>query len=171
MKKSFKKYLSLVMVLMVAFVCLFSVSVKAESEDDATFDLGTNGSASHYDGSEMKTAVSYTVGDYKLTITPATKTYSGARDAKGNSCLKLGTSSAVGKFSFTVPNDVTSVIIYAAKYKTNTTKINVNGTAYNLTKNSVVKLLSLGNPRGALIWHLSEFNDEIFKLNNSLSSL
>ena len=31
MKKSFKKYLSLVMVLMVAFVCLFSVSVKAAS--------------------------------------------------------------------------------------------------------------------------------------------
>ena len=29
MKKSFKRYLSLVMVLMVAFVCLFSVSVSA----------------------------------------------------------------------------------------------------------------------------------------------
>ena len=62
--------------------------------------------------------------------------YTGARDAKGNSCIKFGTSSAAGKFSFTVDNDVTSVNIYAAKYKSNTSKLVVNDTTYTLTKNS-----------------------------------
>ncbi len=62
--------------------------------------------------------------------------YTGARDNKGNSCIKLGTSSAVGKFSFTVPNDVASVVIYVAKYKANTSKVTINGTTTTLTKSS-----------------------------------
>ena len=62
--------------------------------------------------------------------------YIGAIDAKGNSCLKLGTGSAAGNISFTVSEDVTSVVIYIAKYKANTSKITVNDTAYTLTKNS-----------------------------------
>ena len=62
-----------------------------------------------------------------------TNVYSGARDATGNSCLKAGASSKAGSFSFTVSDDVVKVIIYVAKYKTNTTKVSVNGTNYTIS--------------------------------------
>jgi hypothetical protein len=101
----------------------------------ATFALGANGSASHYDGTE-KTSYSETVNGYTLNITGGTKMYSGARDQMGNSCFKFGTSKVVGSMTFTVPENVTEVILYVAKYKSNTTKINVNGSAVTLTKNS-----------------------------------
>lgn len=99
------------------------------------FTLGANGSASHNDGSGA-TTYSETVGGYTLSITNGTKMYTGAIDAKGNSCLKFGTSSAVGSMKFTVPSDVKQVVIYVAKYKSNTTKISVNNVQYTLTKNS-----------------------------------
>ena len=38
----------------------------------------------------------------------------------------------VGTLSFTVPEDVTSVVIYVAQYKDYTTKVNVNGTEYTV---------------------------------------
>ena len=101
----------------------------------ATFTLGANGSASHVDGSE-KTTYTETVNGYTLNITEGSKMYTGARDAKGNSAIKLGTGSAAGKFLLTVPNDVTKVVIYVAKYKTNTSKVTINGTTYTLTNNS-----------------------------------
>lgn len=135
MKTLFKKSL---LVLMVAFIAVFTLGVtsKVKAVDtEITFNLGANGSASHNDGSSA-TTYSETVDGYTLSITNGTKAYKGARDAKGNSCLKLGTSSAVGSFKFTVPDDITSVKIYAAKYKTNTTKLSVNGTTTTLTKNS-----------------------------------
>jgi hypothetical protein len=56
-----------------------------------------------------------------------TGVYKNARDAKGNSCLKLGAKSASGKFSFTVGAEVKKVIIHIAGYKANTAKISVNG--------------------------------------------
>ena len=99
--------------------------------DEITFELGANGSASHNDGSE-KTTYTETVDGYTLSLTNGTKFYTGARDLTGNSCIKLGTSSVTGGFSFTVPDDVTSVVIYVAKYKANTTKIQVNGTSYTI---------------------------------------
>ena len=102
----------------------------------AEFTFGDNGAASHADGSDMGSSKSFTAGSYTLSLTGASKVYNGARDAKGNSCLKLGASSAIGSFQFTVPDNVTEVVIYVAKYKSNTTKINVNGSAYTLTKNS-----------------------------------
>ena len=105
------------------------------STEPTTFEFGANGSASHADGSS-KTSYSETVNGYTLNITGGTNMYTGARDAKGNSCIKLGMSSKTGGFSFTVANDVTKVIIYIAKYKTNTTKITVNGTPYTLTLSS-----------------------------------
>ncbi len=101
----------------------------------AKFELGANGSATHSDGSE-KTSYSETVNGYTLNITGGSKMYTGARDAKGNSALKLGTGSVAGKFTFTVPENVTSVVIYIAKYKTNTSKVTINGTTYTLTNNS-----------------------------------
>ena len=99
------------------------------------FELGADGSASHNDGTEFN-SYSETVDGYTLTLVNPSKAYKGARDATGNSCIKLGAGSAAGKFSFTVDNDVTSVNIYGAKYKTNTSKLVVNDTTYTLTKNS-----------------------------------
>ena len=101
----------------------------------AVFEFGANGNAAHVDGSSLS-STSYTENGYTLALTGMEKVYGPAYDAKGNSCIKLGTSSVVGKFSFTVADDVTSVVIKVAKYKANTTKINVNGTAYTLTNNS-----------------------------------
>lgn len=48
----------------------------------------------------------------------------------------MGLSSKIGTFTFVVPSEVKTVSVYIAKYKTNTSKITVNGTAYTLTKNS-----------------------------------
>lgn len=101
----------------------------------ATFELGDNGSAEHKDGS-AKTSYSETDGSYTLSMTDVDKFYPSSYDAAGNSCIKFGTSSVVGKFTMTVPDNVTQVVFYVAKYKANTSKINVNGTEYTLTKNS-----------------------------------
>ena len=98
----------------------------------ATFEFGANGSASHNDGSSI-TSYNETDGNYELKITNGENVYSGARDEKGNSALKLGTSKKTGSFTFTVGEDVNKVIIYVAQYKANTTKITVNGTAYTVT--------------------------------------
>ena len=103
---------------------------------EVVFEFGANGSATHADGNDLGKSKPYTASGYTLNLTDMEKVYGGAFDAKGNSCIKLGTSSVVGKISFTVPDDVTSVVINIAKYKTNTTKIKVNGVDYTLTKNS-----------------------------------
>ena len=103
--------------------------------EDIIFEFGNNGSATHADGTSAS-SYTETSNRYTLNLTNVSKFYKDARDAKGNSCIKLGASGEAGKFTFTVPNDVTEVIIYAAKYKSNTTKITVNGASYTLTKNS-----------------------------------
>ena len=95
-----------------------------------SFDLGKNGDAVHADGSSKSTHTE-TSGEYTLEIA-GTSFFTGARDAKGNSCFKLGTSNNAGKFSFTVPDDIVSVIVYVAKYKTNATVVSINGTNYTI---------------------------------------
>lgn len=131
-KKLFAKLFAIVL----AACVIFSLAVIVTSATDgtlvATFELGANGAATHKDGSSA-TTYSETDGDYTLSITGGTKMYPSSIDAAGNGCIKFGTSSAVGSMSFTVPDDVTSVILYVAKYKTNTTKISVNGTAYTIS--------------------------------------
>ena len=102
----------------------------------AEFDFGTNSSASHVDGNSLGTSKTYSSGGYSLQLNNMSSVYGPAYDAKGNSCLKLGTSKVVGGFSFTVPADVDKVVIYAAKYKANASKITINGTSTSLTKNS-----------------------------------
>ena len=128
--------MSLVLMLVMGVTTL-SIQPKVASAADTNivFNLGANGSAVHADGNSA-TTYSETVDGYKLSITNGTKMYTGARDAKGNSCIKLGTSSATGSFKFTVPSDVTSVIIEVGKYKSNTSKVTINGTTTTLTKNS-----------------------------------
>ena len=100
----------------------------------ATFEFGANGSAAHVDpNNKFSGTKTYTENGYSLSFTSPTNVYDGGFDAKGNSCIKLGTSSKVGSFTITVPENVTEVIIYVAQYKSNTTKITVNGTAYTIT--------------------------------------
>ena len=111
----------------------FTVEVTAKTL--ATFEFGANGSASHNDGTEKNT-YSETSNGYTLNLTSMSKVYSGARDAKGNSCIKLGTSSAVGSFTMTVPSDVVKVVFKVAKYKANASKISINGTNYTLSNSS-----------------------------------
>ncbi len=103
------------------------------------FDFGANGtSGTHQDGNDIGTTKSYTSGDYTLTFTDAYKAYAGGFDKAGNSILKLGTSSVAGTVTFVVPDDVTSVIIHAARYKNyaDNNIIVINGTSYTLTMNS-----------------------------------
>lgn len=137
MKQTRKIFVAL-LVLMTILMSLVVVAIPASAADGDTeikFNLGANGSASHNDGTEA-TTYSETVNGYTLSITGGTKMYKGARDAKGNSCIKLGTSKVVGGFKFTVPDDVQSVVIEAAKYKANTSKLKVNSTTYTLSNAS-----------------------------------
>ena len=100
-----------------------------------TYTFGANGSASHYDGTAISAPKSYSsTEDSKtnITFTSLSKVYGGARDAKGNSALKLGTSSAAGSFTFTVPEDVQYVVIKVAKYKANAATITVNSVKYTI---------------------------------------
>lgn len=97
----------------------------------ATFTFGTDDSSktdenTNQDGNE-NTAYTETAGDYTLTLNSSSKVYDGSYDAKGNACLKLGTSKAAGSFSFTVADDVTKVVIYVAGYKKNAGKVQING--------------------------------------------
>ncbi len=102
----------------------------------ADFQFGDNGDASHYDGKESDLKDQYTANGYTLELINPSKVYGGAYDAKGNSALKLGTGSAAASFSFTVDTNVNFVVIYIAGYKTNTAKIDVNGTEYEITSKS-----------------------------------
>ncbi len=106
-----------------------STPVTPPIASSVTFEFGANGTAAHKDGDDLGSSTTYTEGGYTLKLTSMSKVFGPAFDAKGNSCIKLGSSSAIGKFTFTVPNEVTSVVIKVAKYKANTTKISVNGSA------------------------------------------
>lgn len=92
----------------------------------ASFALGDNGAATHSDGTDAST-YEETVSGYTLSISAGSNFYTGAIDAQGNSCLKLGTSSKVGTFTITVPTGVKKVVIYVSGYKAKTSKYTVNG--------------------------------------------
>ena len=100
----------------------------------AEFTFGENGSATHTDpNSKFSNGKSYTVNGYDLTFASATNCYDGGNDAKGNSCMKMGTSSKTGSFTVTVADNVTEVVIYVAQYKANATKVSANGVQYDIT--------------------------------------
>ncbi len=99
------------------------------------FNLGANGAATHSDGSS-KTSYTETVDGYTLNITGGSSFYTGARDAKGNSAIKMGTSSKTGSFSLTAPDDVIKVIFNVAGYKAKSVNVNINGTAHSITTTS-----------------------------------
>ena len=104
----------------------------------AIFEFGDDvaDATEHVDGSSLNETAEYTSGNYTLSLTGISKVYGGANDATGISCLKMGTSSAVGTLSFTVDNTVNQVVIKIAKYKAKTSKVTINGTEYTLTNSS-----------------------------------
>ena len=110
--------------------------ISAASAPVATFTLGNNGATSHYDGTSAENEYTESNGGYTLKLTGLSNVYKNARDDEGNGCLKLGTGSKTGKFTFTVADDVKTVKIYVAKYKANKTSVTINGENYDLTKNS-----------------------------------
>ena len=106
---------------------------------EIVFDFGANGDAAHADGTEIaEGTITFTSGNYSLILTDVSKVYSGAFDAMGNSAIKFGTSSLAGTMTFVVPNEVTSVIIYAAQYKSyaDNNLIEINGVQYTLNSGS-----------------------------------
>ena len=102
------------------------------------FDFGANVSTTtHVDGTDIGSTKTYESNGVELAITNAIKVFDGANDATGKSALKLGTSSVVGTFTFTVGADVDKVIIYVAKYKAKDTQITINdGTAQTISTSS-----------------------------------
>ena len=103
----------------------------------ATFEFGANGDATHSDGSNTEIdSYTETDGSYTLKFDSLSKIYKSARDAKGNSCIKLGTGSATASFSFSVPDDVTKVVIYVAGYKANKASVVINNTTYAINTTS-----------------------------------
>ena len=99
----------------------------------AKFSFGADDSPTHKDNNSALETYTETNGNYTFTYTNGYKAFPGSVDAKGNSCLKLGTSKEIGSFKFTVPSDVNKVFIYVAQYKTNNTTLSVNGKQYTIS--------------------------------------
>lgn len=131
MKTKFSRRILAFVLAFALVVPMFVFNVGA-ADTIVSFQLGADGSATHSDGGSDTATYTETVEGYTLNITGGSKMYPKARDAKGNGCIKFGASSAAGKCTFTVPDDVTSVILYVGKYKANATKIQVNGTSYTI---------------------------------------
>ncbi len=113
--------------------------VAATGASLAVFEFGENVDTSeHKDNSSALKAdkATFTVGNYTLALTDLDRVYDKCNDAKGNSALKLGTSSATGTFTFTVGSDVNSVVIKVAGYKAKASVITINGQEYTLTTSS-----------------------------------
>ncbi len=103
--------------------------------EKAVFTLGQNGDTLHFDGAP-KSDYTETVNGVTLKITDGSQFYTGARDAKGNSTIKMGSSDSKGSFKLAVPNGVESVIFSVAGYKANAGKFTVNGKDYTPTGRS-----------------------------------
>lgn len=130
-----KKVLSFVLALCLVCTLLPATVLTANAADtEIVFNLGNNKSTTtHADGSS-KTTYTETVSGYTLTLSNVSNFYTGANDAKGNGCIKLGASSKTGGFSFTVPADVTGVVIAIAGYKNKAVTVKVNNVSYSVSE-------------------------------------
>ncbi|MBQ9730862.1 MAG: hypothetical protein IJV94_01890 [Bacilli bacterium] len=118
------------------------VDIDLDSFNKVSFDFGENGEESHKDGMALEESQTFQNGEYKLELTNLYKVYGHgfntagqeyfAQDAKGNSCLKIGTSSSIGSFNFKVDDEVKYVIIYVAKYKTRDLIVVINYKTYEI---------------------------------------
>ncbi|MBQ8740424.1 MAG: hypothetical protein IJY79_02610 [Clostridia bacterium] len=135
MKSQIKKIVSIF-----ACICLLlsaMVITASAATTEIVFNFGENvATTTHADGTTIDPSKSYTSGDYTLTLTDTVKCYDGANDATGVSALKMGTGSAVGSFTMTVPDDVTSVIFKVAKYKAKDTTVDINGAQHVINTSS-----------------------------------
>ena len=106
----------------------FAAPEKPAEVDSVKFNLGDDvtENPAHADGTGA-TTYSETVSGYKLSITDGVKLYTGAKDATGNGCLKLGTGSATASFKIQVVEGVKKVILEVAGYKANKAVISING--------------------------------------------
>ena len=111
----------------------FGDSTAENNPDPDTSTLNHHKDPNAKFGEDGKT---YTDGTYNLIIESPTNVYDNGNDEKGNSCLKLGTSSAKGSFEFTVAKDVNKVIIKVAMYKAKPTTVSVNGIEQEITTSS-----------------------------------
>ncbi len=102
---------------------------------DANFDLEKK---THSNGSKMEINKSdkYQSDGYELHFVNFSNVYKNARDAQGNPTLKLGKTSEVASFEFTVPNDIKVVVIKVAKYCGINSVVEVNNREYVLTRSS-----------------------------------
>lgn len=97
----------------------------------ATFDLGANGGGTA-ESTKDQTSYTETSNGYTLSLTSGVKMYTNSFDSEGNGTIKMGAGSAVGKFTFTVPEEVNKVVINVAG-RTKTVDIQINGVKYTLT--------------------------------------
>ena len=100
------------------------------------FDFGEKGEEKHVDPWLLDEDAVFVSNNYTLKFTDTYKIFGIAYDAKGNSCIKIGTGSDIGSLTFEVPNEVTAVIIRIAKYKVKDSDVVINGIPCSLTKNS-----------------------------------
>ena len=98
----------------------------------ATFSFVDKGTEANKESSTRLTSLSKTDGAYTITLADFNNVFNGW-DGSMDGVLKLGTSSKVGGFSFTVADDITSVKIYVAGWKTTPGKFTINGTEYTTT--------------------------------------
>ena len=114
------------------------IGVKKGSYSGSTgemyFELGENSyDYKHVDGVVVSGDCDIVENGNILHLYNCEKVYSSSYDAQGNSCLKLGTASIVGKFSFDVSENVNYVIINVAAYKNYDCIIEINGVQYEIT--------------------------------------
>lgn len=106
----------------------------------ATFDFGDKSAANnHSDGSTIKDSVTtyeITEGNNTMSLSDIKKLSLKAFDAKGNSCIRLGTGNSIGSITFSVDENVTKVIICIAGYKSNVAKVIVNEVSYSIETKS-----------------------------------
>ena len=111
----------------------------AEPKLTATFNMGTNKSSTEAgDTNASNKWTSETNNGRTLTISSSTQLYFGAYSGD-EICVRLGTGSATGSFTFTVDSDITKIRVNAARYKTDTGNMTISGangassTTYTLT--------------------------------------
>lgn len=94
----------------------------------AVFEFGNESSK---DNTTAASTYSEESGTYKLNLSGSNLFVPSKSGSEW--CLKLGSSKSNGSFNFVVPDNVSKVVIYAARYGSDTSSITVAGTLYNLT--------------------------------------
>lgn len=109
---------------------------RISTEQVIVFNMGTDGSGTS-ESTSSKATYEETNGKYTLLLSNGSKFYPGCV-IDGNGCVKLGSNSTIGSFTFVVPEGITSVRFYVGKYKANTTIVSINdGEPITIEKASV----------------------------------